>query len=232
MTRLTELDGAVRASPRPARMQQAEMESLILAARYARAAFVARMAGRLAAALARGFGAVNRALLSPVRGYLRERRTVAELERLNDHMLADIGLQRGQIHAAAAEVCRDGAAAGPSLGRRLSVWLTLSLERGATIRDLRALPDAVLRDIGVERASIPDVADKLMKRKAALAARGEYQVVTVVEQFAAQVETARRSFLAWMRRPGGLRQIRAGTERPAANRNERVQSPALGRPAA
>jgi uncharacterized protein YjiS (DUF1127 family) len=97
------------------------------------------------------------AILRPVR-----RRAIADrLERLDDRMLQDIGVQRFEIAAIAESVTARGA---PSvslalgnlfavLGRSLAAWS----ERRAALRELNALDDRMLRDIGITRADIPAV---------------------------------------------------------------------------
>lgn len=57
-------------------------------------------------------------LTQPVRTYLRHRRTMAELSRLDDRTLADIGLARGDIPAIAqGRVAFDHLVAGFTLSR-------------------------------------------------------------------------------------------------------------------
>ena len=104
------------------------------------------------------FGALAEAVLRP----FRRRAIVRRLERLDDRLLDDIGLQRWEIDAAA------GAAAG-----RQAPTLTVALvdlfaaiakgivawrERRAAERELRSLDDRMLRDIGISRSDIPYVA--------------------------------------------------------------------------
>ena len=59
--------------------------------------------------------AFTHGILESVLRFLTRRRTQRELERLDDHMLADIGLSRGEIHIAAAQ-----AAGGPT--RNNTFW--------------------------------------------------------------------------------------------------------------
>src|SRR5262245_28100538 len=97
------------------------------------------------------------ALLRPVR-----RQAIADrLERLDDRMLQDIGVDRYEIGAIAESVTarnapRVGVALGnlfAVLGRSLAVWT----ERRAALRELSALDDRMLKDIGITRADIPAV---------------------------------------------------------------------------
>jgi uncharacterized protein YjiS (DUF1127 family) len=97
------------------------------------------------------------ALLRP----LRRQAIVDRLERLEDRMLSDIGVERCEIAAIAESVSRRQA---PSVGfalENLVAVLSGSLaawsERRAALRELSALDDRMLRDIGITRADIPAV---------------------------------------------------------------------------
>lgn len=97
---------------------------------------------------------------------LRRARIVAELQQLDDRMLADIGLQRWQIASVADN------AVGPSAGSPLGLLgrllrdllvepVAAFFERQAAYRNLMALDDHLLRDIGVSRPEIPALVRKL-----------------------------------------------------------------------
>jgi uncharacterized protein YjiS (DUF1127 family) len=97
------------------------------------------------------------ALLRPVR-----RQAIADrLERLDDRMLQDIGVDRYEIGAIAESITarsapRVGMALGnlfAVLGRSLAAWS----ERHAALRELNALDDRMLKDIGITRGDIPAV---------------------------------------------------------------------------
>jgi len=97
------------------------------------------------------------ALLRPVR-----RQAIADrLERLDDRMLQDIGVDRYEIGAIAESITarnapRVGVALGnlfAVLGRSLAAWS----ERHAALRELNALDDRMLKDIGITRGDIPAV---------------------------------------------------------------------------
>jgi uncharacterized protein YjiS (DUF1127 family) len=102
------------------------------------------------------------ALVEAVRRPLRHRAIARRLERLDDRMLEDIGLQRWEIDAVAQSVAThktpsvmvalvDLAAA---IAKRVVAWQ----ERRTAERELRRLDDRMLRDIGIMRADIPQVA--------------------------------------------------------------------------
>lgn len=104
------------------------------------------------------FGALVEAMQRP----LRHRAIVRRLERLDDRMLEDIGLQRWEIDAVAQSVTAHKA---PSVAvalvdlvaaaaKRIVAWQELR----AAERELRRLDDRMLRDIGISRADIPHIA--------------------------------------------------------------------------
>ena len=98
---------------------------------------------------------------------VQRRRTAQALRQLDAHLLADIGIERGEIDAVAAkaaEAITPVVAAGPA--RRVLVALLAALRNGwrrqAAIRSLQGLPDWVLADIGIERGHIPASVDDLL----------------------------------------------------------------------
>ena len=227
MTRLTDLDSATLVrSQLPGHGNSLDPDTIMLMARRERSAFVAKHAGRLLRRVVTGLHALDNAVLGPLERYLQRRRTVAELSNLSNHMLADIGVQRGQIDQVAWKSCY-GDEKQPSLLRRFAVWYTLRAERRETIRDLRSLPDSVLQDIGVERGNIVEVADRLMQRKADEAARGEREVVTVIDQLAVEFDEIKHAFVEWSHHPSSLRDFAKLAQRwrgnTAANRNQPVK---------
>jgi uncharacterized protein YjiS (DUF1127 family) len=104
------------------------------------------------------FGALVEAVLRP----FQRRAIIRRLERLDDRMLADIGLQRWEIGAVATSVAGRQA---PTLSVALvdliaavAKGIVAWQERRAAERELRSLDDRMLRDIGISRADIPYVA--------------------------------------------------------------------------
>ena len=96
------------------------------------------------------------------------RRTASVLSRLDDGLLADIGVPRSQIEEYAREVALKSVPMPPkptpilkSILERIRAWRM----RRAAIRELSALDDRVLRDIGIEPGQVGDVVDAVLKRR-------------------------------------------------------------------
>jgi uncharacterized protein YjiS (DUF1127 family) len=104
------------------------------------------------------FGALVEAVLRP----FRRRAIVRRLERLDDRMLEDIGLQRWEIGAVAMSAAGRQAptlsVALVDLVAAMAKGIVAWQERRAAERELRSLDDRILRDIGISRADIPYVA--------------------------------------------------------------------------
>ncbi len=139
-----------------------ETDAIILAARQARAKTIARWIRQglapLAGAVAAARSVTGRSIL-PLRRDLLRRRTVNELYRLDDRILADIGIVREQIEPTAADLAQ--AALPPSKPRvglvsRLGLWR----RRRAAIRELEALDDRLLDDIGLRRPEIREAVQR------------------------------------------------------------------------
>jgi len=94
----------------------------------------------------------------------RQRRTAAELSRLDDALLRDIGVLRGDIPFVAeqAVAARRPAAQRPSwAARRRQARLRRSI-----VRQLEVLPDWALEDIGIPRYDIETVAARMAAEQA------------------------------------------------------------------
>ncbi len=168
MTRLYDLQEAaakgadVRWAPR-----SVDVLDVIQTARHMRARFVAETLTRSTAALARWSGVT--ALVSALTRAQQRRHTIAELHGLSDAMLADIGIERADIAAAATT------ATGPQASHR-SIWHVLaqrvqrSYRLRRTLSELSTLSDKMLDDIGLDRANLHEVAEALVDGKTVAAA--------------------------------------------------------------
>jgi uncharacterized protein YjiS (DUF1127 family) len=90
----------------------------------------------------------------------RMRRTVRELSRLDGAMLADVGIARSEIRAVSESLARGPIVEPPAPGL-LARWAGAVRRRMAQqklVRELSALDDHVLSDIGIQRGQIPAVA--------------------------------------------------------------------------
>ncbi len=142
------------------------------------------------------------ALVQSIVRAVRRRRTVRVLRQLDAHLLADIGIERGEIEkvaAKAAKTTRPGVAAGPAqwVGAELVAALRESWRRQAAIRSLQSLPDWALADIGIERGRIPASVDGILAQgKQGPAARPEPAVAqkpAVVQKPAVTAAPAHRA---------------------------------------
>ena len=93
---------------------------------------------------------------------LRRRAVYRELMSLDDRLLADIGLTRGEVAAVAHRAAEESAPTGLSIGRTLSGMLGRlvgrfqeGMRRRAATAELMALDDRLLADIGLTRGQIP-----------------------------------------------------------------------------
>ncbi len=106
-------------------------------------------------------------LIIRVRKWLKQRAAIRELKALDDRMLADIGLARGEIRAA-VEAAEEAAptAHEPGLVAGFVTRFRLWSRRRAAIREIEALDDRMLADIGVIRHDIPAAVEGLAAREA------------------------------------------------------------------
>jgi len=164
MTRLTELRGVLAGSASNGATVRwdrltLDVHSVIETARDRRAEFIAgNLAGGLKS-LSAWLGLTG--LVTSLRRYAHRRRTLHQLSALDDRMLNDIGVNRAEIEATAALSCETAAAEDNTLWRGLAAWAGRELRRRRTLRQLSAMPDELLADIGIERSEIPAIAEAL-----------------------------------------------------------------------
>ncbi|MEO3428636.1 DUF1127 domain-containing protein [Pelagibius sp. CAU 1746] len=164
MTRLSDFPGRPVGSEAVRWDQRSlDVDTVINTARTLRAEYIAdhlRSAAR-AIALRSGLSA----FFAAWRRRRQCRRTLKALTALDDRMLNDIGVDRAEIAATAALSCDASGDAAPSGGNSawhgLAAWAAREVNRRRTLRELSALSDEMLADIGISRAEIPDIVDAL-----------------------------------------------------------------------
>ena len=112
---------------------------------------------------------VTQYIVQPAKLAMRRRETIAQLQGLDDRLLADIGLERGMLDQVADAVVADEAGARAKPAGPLAA-LRRWYQRQATIRELRALDDRMLADIGIERDDIVATVERQTQSKTVLAA--------------------------------------------------------------
>ena len=172
MIRLTELSGAIAGGP-SVRWDQRSVDvlSVVQTARTLRAEFIADHTHRGLKAFASLSGLSG--LVAALRCRRQQRRTLKALGELDDRMLSDIGVNRADIEATAAFCCETKTDAAPSLWQRLGAWVKRERARRHTVRELSAISDTMLADIGISRGDIPAVAAALAGEQPVRAMEGE-----------------------------------------------------------
>ncbi len=103
---------------------------------------------------------VSSTLIDPLLRQRNRNVTIAELKKLDDRILDDIGLERGAIAYVAHEMVK-AKHPGVSLWERLATAYRVQRDSNATARELKGLPDALLADIGIARVDIDSIAQSL-----------------------------------------------------------------------
>lgn len=149
MARLTEHElDLIQQNRRPQWRAWNDPIDLLLIARRFRASYLAEATG-----LKHLRETLSAAIVEPLVQGMRRRDTIRALDRLDDRMLRDIGLERAGIEAFAfnlAEVDRARPGHFSGLLARFRSWQ----QRRATIGALEALDDRLLNDIGLCRGEI------------------------------------------------------------------------------
>lgn len=147
-------------------------------------AFASRPADRAPARAATASSGAEGSLLArivwPVVRAVRVHRIAAQLNRLSNSLLADIGVERGQIRLVADTLVDQTA---PTAGPGVLEVLRLRRQRHWAIRELEALSDRQLLDIGLRRADIPGVVSRAQRSAAEPTAAEESSPVRAVRQW-------------------------------------------------
>lgn len=154
MSRLSENERAeIQRSKARSAFDIVDVDRILMEARRARAIYVKRGLAKLWRASGVG------SLVCAVRRGLARQRTVAALEDLDDRLLRDIGISRGEIGRIALEASRAAHPYPAGWLRRLGAELRRAATRRQAIAQLAVLDDRLLRDIGIERANIAEMVD-------------------------------------------------------------------------
>jgi uncharacterized protein YjiS (DUF1127 family) len=94
------------------------------------------------------------ALVESLRRPWRRSQLAFELGRLDERMLADIGMKRHEITDVADKASRESV---PSFGELAVQYVAAAYKRHQLRRELNSLDDRLLADIGISRADIPAV---------------------------------------------------------------------------
>jgi uncharacterized protein YjiS (DUF1127 family) len=174
MTRLTELEIALKTqAPRAAQDRTPELQAAILEARRLQNQTLAQMIHAAYRGIAAFAGTLNAIIVTPLRTESLRRRTIEELNRLDARLLRDIGLERIDIEAVAADLAEKSSPqpAWISVMRdkwaELAGWIETARMRRRTIRSLEAQSDKVLEDIGIPRGQIEAAVHRLIGVQAA-----------------------------------------------------------------
>ncbi len=207
MARLTdrERDLIQQARRAPSWPSRDEVNAILIAAQRERARVMARLMRQCLTSLFRitGMAATARfamdQVILPIKRDLLRRRTINELHRLEDRILADIGVARDEVEHLAADLAQ---AALPPIRLRagLVARLRSRLRRRAAIRELEALDDRLLADIGLRRRDIRAAVDRQAenRRSAATAPTVEQanywdSVVSVLRNWEMSRDAARKT---------------------------------------
>jgi len=126
------------------------------------------------------------ALVESLRRPWRRAQLAFELARLDDRMLADIGMKRFEVETVADKASRNTV---PSLGDLVVQYLSTAGKRRELRRELNALDDRMLADIGISRADIPAVVEAIGAQPAS--DEGEFDPIASIRVWNRSRETAR-----------------------------------------
>ena len=190
MSRLTEKEIELIQSARAARQpNSASADQFVQKARALQSDFAAEAVGHglKASGLATLGSWLYATFVSPITDAMNRRRTVQQLSRLDDHLLADIGLERGLVEnfgeeLSARTVASHRAVEGPVT--RLRRWL----HRRRSVNELRGLSNRMLDDIGIQPGDIESVIEKAMQDEADLRQAKENRIAVATAEALSYVD--------------------------------------------
>jgi uncharacterized protein YjiS (DUF1127 family) len=186
MKRLTANEIETLRSERPMSISSDQVQDLVQEARRLQAQFLRQSVVSLSGKFADLTG-LN-LLISKIRRANSRRKTLSALSALSDRNLADIGLHRSGIEAKAIETSETQVPAVNGLWNRIARRAREERDRRRTVRDLLAMEDRLLADIGFERSQVWDYADA-MTRKPSLIERAVAGIAAPVALLAEEFET-------------------------------------------
>lgn len=133
------------------------------------------------------------ALVDVTRRALKQRRSAAALNRLSDAWLTDLGMTRAAIPAVAQAAALAAVPTRMSLPGKLYRHLARNQARRSTYRELSKLDERMLTDIGIEAASLYNVAGivglpkKIMAETAPAATLGHWKDLGLQRLSAAKI---------------------------------------------
>jgi uncharacterized protein YjiS (DUF1127 family) len=167
MARLTEQEiELIRRAKFAARIHSIDYHDVLAEAERMKSEYLARLLGQAAHWVARTTGlavlgrSLSRSVIMPLRRAALRRRTIIGLRQLDDRLLSDIGLMREDIGYLATQLSQTSIPAPAAEQGALGGWI----RRWRTRRELEALSDQVLNDIGVRRSEIPALANRLQRQ--------------------------------------------------------------------
>ena len=153
----------------------------------------------------------------PARKWFMHRRTIAELRQLDDHLLLDIGLCRGDLGYFTDQLI-DAKMPAPAPRKGMLTRLHRAFQRRTAIRELDALDDRLLADIGLVRGDIPQVVEDMLPVTGTSAGSSAVAAVTRLARNLTLAAAALKSAIRRrLERRATIRQLEALSDRVLAD---------------